>query len=154
MRKGYKFQASQTASVFTLKVTPLESGTGENLAQFTKYSCDLCNKIFPEKGAFYRLDINGQTWVSVPDMKKIILSSSFDPNHIDLLSEDNAMFGKPDQSLEDDAPKIVKETRSHWYRNVYWWNDGKAVGFYFIKREGVVSWPPSFGGRIDARWIP
>ncbi len=36
----------------------------------------------------------------------------------------------------------------YWFRMVNWWNDGKNVGFYFLKvEEGA--WLPSYCGDID-----
>ncbi len=168
-RDGYRFEVAQTASIFTLKVIPAEAAkTGEDQAQRFEFAKQMCRRIFNRKGRMWGLDAQG-TGKPVPvlQLNEKIELFSFDGSNVRQTASDKVVIGRPskmnDESIRPDArPQGVsddganeesRETWKYWFRNVNWWNDGNAVGFYFLKSDGPGSWIPSFVGEIDRNWF-
>lgn len=171
-RNGYSIQVSQTASLFTIKLTPLGSkntNTGIDASQKLEKARQLCLQVFPERGQ--RWDQQGNA-VLVRDLAKNITSYSFRLELTRHLKDDGSVYGRPqtmkeagvkppqndvEASRENDPnnPNWDKTASSYhyWFRMVNWWNDGKSIGFYFLKLEGLGPWVPSYHGNIDKRFF-
>lgn len=148
----FEIQISQTSMVFTLLVIPQEdSSLGTNANDKIDFSRELARMIFNREGTRSTLQLEK---VPVPDLNEKIIESSFSPDLVRTLSVDQSVFGRPIErpqvdeksrydvalneqldSKENDRWFESRFAWNYWFRNVYWWNDGKRVGFYFLKKE-------------------
>lgn len=159
--EGYDIQVSQTASTMVIQVTPVAAGdAGEDTQERISTAREISNAIFAENGSIYRLTIEGEQRIPVPGVRAAILSSSFDSDEIKTLPGDGSVWHVPSRlantvrnDRSDRGLADSDEMRGFWFRNMYWWNDGRSVGFYFVKVEGVVSWVPNFSGQRDTHWF-
>lgn len=168
---GYRIEVSQTSSVFAAKIIPqIPDRLGSDNTQRFQIARQLCRQIFAHEGKMWSQDANGSgIATSVPELNKKILEFSFDEAKINQTQGDNIVFGNPKTmkdegvafpSLPSNRPSIASLTdlRSwvawyYWFRNVNWWNDGQAVGFYFLKIEGLAAWTPLYFDENDKRWF-
>lgn len=171
---NYEVVMSQTASIFLIKLTPLNScGTGVDGAAKLAFARDLVLKVFKETGRRWSTDSTGAgVEVPVPDLAKKITSYSFVPGTARSLEENGVVVGRPktmeeegvqkpatdeDQANERKAnnPNWEKSSLSwrYWFRQIHWWNDGHSVTIYFLKvEEGA--WLPTFGdNNIDKGFL-
>jgi hypothetical protein len=161
----YRIEVSQAASIFAIKISPLGNRTtGTDYAEKIENAKHVCLEIFNETG--YRWSADGEK-VPVKGLKQKIASYSFRQELVKYLQDNRAVWGRPQTEHEagvshtrDDA-----ETRrqmdpnnpdwdyssmsyNYWFRMVNWWNDGKSIGFYFLKVEEG-SWLPSYDANFD-----
>jgi hypothetical protein len=149
---GFHLEASQTFSAMALRITPsCKAGTGNNLAKRVGYARELAKKLFNDKA--YMLALDGQMGPRIPidRVKERIVSFSFLPDKTRQLPRDKVVMGF-EKSIEDngffpafayiedeqskDPVKGTAQATWYWFRNIRWWNDGKSVGFYFLKLNG------------------
>jgi hypothetical protein len=168
-RNGYNIQVSQTASIFAMKLSPVSVGnTGVEKSQKLENVRQLCLQVFTEMGR--RWDHQGNT-VLIKELSKKIVSYSFRPEMSRYLKDDRAVYGRPQtmneagvkqpqndvEALRERDPNNpnwdkTASSYSYWFRMVNWWNDGKSIGFYFLKvEEGA--WIPSYCGDIDKNFF-
>ncbi|MBW7989881.1 MAG: hypothetical protein FVQ84_07685 [Planctomycetes bacterium] len=169
-RNGYNIQVSQTASIFTMKLSPVRNErTGISASQKFEKARQLCLQVFPEKGE--RWDHEGNKVLVNNLSMKITSNYSFRPDLFRHLKGDEAVHGRPQtmkeagvKSPQNDADAIREKDPNnpnwdttassyrYWFRMINWWNDGKSVGFYFLKvEEGA--WIPSYWGNIDKNFF-
>lgn len=166
----YHIEVSQTASIFAMRlVSRGNNGTGRDSTRRLENARQLCLKVFNREGRMWTQDTQGAGRpVVVHGLKESIAEACFDPARVKELPSDKVVVGV-DWSMEDegvasstagDEPSAVgpprpgtPEASHYWFRNVSWWNDGKAIGFYFLKLDGPGSWVPSFVGEIDKNWF-
>jgi len=168
---GYETQVCQTATIFTVRLCRVDGGDlGGDLSGKIEKAKELCSQLFNPTGR--RWTGQGEA-VPVLDLNKKIVSYSFDHDSIQSLPGDSAVWGRPqtmaeagveptrndaeaDQSNDPENQDWDKEPAawSYWFRNVYWWNDGRSAGFYFLKIE-VGPWVPSYESRHspDRHWF-
>mgnify|MGYP001600582603 CR=1 FL=1 len=167
---GYVIQVSQTASVFVMKFTPLEKGnTGADFQEKMKNARLLCARVFAEKG--FRWGPGVAAKVPIKGLSEKIASYSFRPELVRYLKDDEAVCGRPQTMKEagveppqndvealrqrdPNNPNWDKTASSYnyWFRMVNWWNDGKSIGFYFLKVEEG-SWVPSYHANFDKNFF-
>jgi len=161
----YRVEVSQTASIFALKLISLDGrGTGKDERAQFESARQLCLKLFHETGR--RWDNQGNA-LPVRELPSKIASYSFRMELTRYLKEDSAVCGRPvtraeagiqpAENDEEAAPERDGGSQhweesatsfGYWFRMVNWWNDGKSIGFYFLKvEEGA--WIPSYCGDID-----
>ncbi len=148
----YRIEVSQTASIFAIKISPLGNRTtGMDLAEKIENAKRLCLEIFNKTG--YRWSADGDK-VQVKDLNQKIATYSFRTELVKCLENDQSVWGRPQTAHEASVshPKDDAETRrqmdpnnpdwdyssmsyNYWFRMVNWWNDGKSIGFYFLKVE-------------------
>ncbi len=164
-RNGYGIQLTQTASIFAIKLTPLEiKGTGKDPAEKTGAAKQLCLRIFNKEA--YRWSRAGKK-VPVKTLNKKIAAYSFRPELTRELKGDRAVRGRPQsvheagvrqptndqeriQERDPNNPNWVHSwvSYNYWFRKINWWNDGNSVGFFFLKiEEGA--WVPSYNASFD-----
>lgn len=166
----YRVEVSQTASIFSMKLMLQEAGNvGDNSDLRYNIARQLCRQIFKREGRMWSQNARGEgVPVVIPEINEKIMAFSFDVAKTKQLSADKVVVGEA-KSMEDEgidastryqvvpvgvAPnERSPEAWNYWFRNVNWWNDGKAVGFYFLKIEGSSAWVPSFIGEIDKNWF-
>jgi hypothetical protein len=169
-RNGYIIQVSQTASVFAMKLTPLGNrNTGADSREKTQNAKLLCAQVFAKEG--YRWGSGAGTKVQIKGLSEKIASYSFRPELVRHLKDDKAVCGRPQtmneagvkqpqndvEALRERDPNNpnwdkTASSYSYWFRMVNWWNDGKSIGFYFLKvEEGA--WIPSYCGDIDKNFF-
>ena len=166
---NYRVEVSQTASILALKVSPLESQTtGMDHTEKIENAKHVCLGIFNKTG--YRWSADGEK-VPLKNLNKKIETYPFNPELIKYLEDDLAICGRPQtvheagvSSPKDDAeaqrqmdPNNLDWSNSsnsyrYWFRMVNWWNDGKSVGFYFLKVEEG-SWLPSYDAKFDKNFF-
>ena len=165
----YRIEVSQTASIFATKVSPLGNRTtGMNRAEKIENAKRLCLEIFNK--TCYRWSADGDK-VQVKDLNQKIATYSFRPELVRHLKDDKAVCGRPQtineagvkqpqndvealREMDPNNPNWDKtaSSYSYWFRMVNWWNDGKSIGFYFLKvEEGA--WIPSYFGDIDKNFF-
>ncbi len=168
-RNGYDIQISQTASIFCIKLSPLDKkNLGADNPKKINNAKQLCLQIFNTTGRRWSYDDNG--WpikVPIQNLSKKIVSYSFDAEFILYLKDDASVKGRSKNEFEAKVKRPTDKTEckrqtdpdnpdwentayayDYWFRRVNWWNDGKNVGFYFLKvEEGA--WLPSYYGNID-----
>lgn len=165
-----RVEVSQTASLFAMKII---SKRAENLSRDSgsrlESARQLCRHIFNREGHMWSRDAQGmvRTFV-IPDLNEKIVEFSFDPAKSKQLSVDKVVTGMArsmkDEGIASATPReglreggVPNENSPdawpHWFRNINWWNDGQAVGFYFLKVDGLGAWVPSFVGEIDKSWF-
>lgn len=168
-RNGYSIQVSQTASIFTIKLTPVKNvGLGVDKRQKTDKTKKVCLDIFNDVGMRWTLDeIGARTKVEIKGFNKKIASYSFKPELSKHLKDDNSAWGRPKTKLEAKVKRPTDEDEykkqidpnypdwentefayNYWFRKINWFNDGKSMGFYFLKVEDG-SWIPSYGANFD-----
>lgn len=169
-RNEYIIQVSQTASVFAMKLTPLGNrNTGADSREKTQNAKLLCAQVFAKEG--YRWGSGAGTKVQIKGLSEKIASYSFRPELVRHLKDDKAVCGRPQtmneagvkqpqndvEALRESDPNNpnwdkTASSYSYWFRMVNWWNDGKSIGFYFLKvEEGA--WIPSYFGDIDKNFF-
>ncbi len=162
-RNGYNVKVSQTASIISIKFIPLKSQSlGKTTQEKTEYAKLLAKQIFADngirKGIRFSKNIQGETvktpvMVPVQNLKVKIINFSFHPELVRQF--DDGVIGEA-ASIQDegvnlksvDGNEVDYENREdnanwdmtryswgYWWRNVCWWNDGKSVGFFALKRE-------------------
>lgn len=165
------FQVAQTASLFTLKITPaLNPGMGKRGNELIETSRQMCVDVFKRSGK--RRTSQGEI-VPIKDLSKKISSYLFSDGIIFEWSGQGSEFllgrGK---TAEEEGVKYVEDEEkfmdldrpenpdwdksrmawNYWFRMVSWWNDGKSLGFYFPKNEDQD--PLDFSRRnIDHKWF-
>lgn len=171
---GHSIQVSQTASVFAIKLTPIDQKTtGADPARKVENARRLCMRLFTQKGRRWSEDETGAPIeVEVDDLSNKIASWAFRQEHVRRLEVDDSVCGRSGtageagvrESEDDherrrerkaDNPNWESSSPSwnYWFRMVHWWNDGKSIGFYFLKVEEG-SWSPSYGGdNMDRRFF-
>lgn len=168
-QKGYNIQVSQTASIFTIKLSPVDGKpTGVDAAQKIETARQLCLQVFAATGRRWGQDeTGGGIEVPVNNLSTKISAWSFRPELARHLKGDGAVRGRPqraheasvrqprndDERLRERDPNNANWDQSwvsyaYWFRKVNWWNDGRSVGFYFLKvEEGA--WVPSYDAKFD-----
>lgn len=166
----YRVEVSQTASIFTMKLIPQRGANmGRDSGQRFEAARQVCRQIFNREGRMWSQDAQGAGRpVVVPDLNEKIGEFSFDAARMKQLPTDKIVVGKArsmkDEGIDSTTPRegplsvVAPNERSpdawhYWFRNVNWWNDGQAVGFYFLKVDGPGAWAPSFVGEIDKNWF-
>ncbi|MBN1868579.1 hypothetical protein JW916_14955 [Candidatus Sumerlaeota bacterium] len=167
-RDDLHFEVSQTLQTFALKIAPLDDGgTGDDAEGRFEFARDLCLKVFSRETEMRQWDA---TCVPVRDLEKKIAGWSFDRGKMRELPEDKVVTGgtfsmmpagkpdakhlHPDQNEEPPVdPTETFEAYYYWFRNVGWWNDGRYVGFFFPKSEGIGARPVFVGAEIGRRWF-
>lgn len=157
-REGYKIQVSQTRSIFMIKLIPLDNkGTGEGFAARRKFARQLASKAFSNATSVYTWQLDR---LRVSDLRERIAETSFSDMKTRMLRADQVAVGEP-LTLEEfnqNSPSPVKSESgkssfNYWYRNIYWWNDGNSVGFYFNKIDGPDANSMSWASSIDRVWL-
>ncbi len=165
-RNGYSIQVSQTASIFAMKLTPTErKDMGTDFSGKTQNARSLCVQVFAKKG--FRWGVSPGSRVPIDDLSQKIAAYSFQPGLTRDLPNAHAACGRPQTIHEAGATRPQNETEAlrerdpgnqewdktavafrYWFRMISWYNDGKSVGFYFLKvEEGA--WEPSYNPNID-----
>ncbi len=165
----YRVDISQTASIFAIKVSPLGGRiTGAEREEKIENAKHLCLEIFNKTG--YRWSADGEK-VPLKRLDKKIASYSFRPELVKYMPEDRAVWGRP-QTVHEAGVSPPKEdaeihrqmdpnnpdwdnssmSYNYWFRMVNWWNDGKSIGFYFLKVEEG-SWLPSYYANFDKNFF-
>ena len=166
---GYRVEVSQTASIFALRIMSQGPDTaGETVQQRIEVARTLAQQVFNHEGRKWMQDAQGAgRSVIISSLKEKICESSFDAKQVKQLSADKVVIGtaKSKQntgfrsseyrsgSVAIDTPETTSDEWHYWFSNVNWWNDGNAVGFYFLKKDGPGAWIPSFVGNIDKNWF-
>ncbi len=168
---GYHVEISQTRTVFAIKITPIDGGgTGRDKESRFEYAKQLCAKIFSSNGKMDAYDKKSGMGIPtpIPDFKAKIVSFTFNSARTKELALDKAVVGNPRTMADDgiDGSRTLERGEynidnmlntwnawQYWFRQIHWWNDGKAVGFYFIKISGPGGWIPSFEAKIDQDWF-
>ena len=149
----YRVEVSQTASIFTMKLVPQGADNmGRDSGRRFEVARQLCRQVFNREGRMWSQDAQGAgRAVVVPELNEKIGEFSFDAAKMKQLSTDKVVVGKArsmkDEGIDSSAPReglsgvVAPNERSrdawhYWFRNVNWWNDGRAVGFYFLKVDG------------------
>jgi len=166
----YRVEVSQTASIFTIRfISQGPNSLGRDSVQRFEMARHLCRHIFKREGRLWSQDSQGAGQaVVVTELNEKIAGYSFDVAKMKVLSHDKVVIGRA-RSMKDEgldpsgAPEVPsgsvrpnEDSRAgwnYWFRNVNWWNDGRAVGFYFLKVDGPGTWVPSFVGEIDKNWF-
>jgi hypothetical protein len=169
-RNGYHIEVAQTASIFTMKLVPQGAANmGSESESRLEFARQLCRQVFNREGRLWGQDAQGAgRAVAISGLSEKIVEYSFDITKMKQLSADKVVIGvaksMKDEGVDSPAPReepsgVValneksKEAWHYWFRNVNWWNDGQAVGFYFLKVDGPGAWVPSFVGEIDKNWF-
>jgi hypothetical protein len=167
----YTIEVSQLSKVFAIKFTPQHNrDTGRDKQSRYDYAKEVCKNAFCQRGKMVK---------AIPDFKDKLISFTFDPAKMRELPGDKAVVGNP-KSMNDEGVDISsfsskdgflffyqKDGETHiekslfqpvawtyWFRQIHWWNDGKAVGFYFLKLSGPAdAWVPSFSDHVNENWI-
>ncbi len=163
---GYTVEASQTATTFTIRLTPLaHEGTGSSSAEKAERTRDVAQKLFTDRD---RVWVGGRNCVSVKDLKSGISKWSFANERIRELRGNNAVVGIPGdwtdaailanrESLGDSGRLLSNDPalawKQQWFSNIHWWNDGVSIGFCFAKRDGPGPVDISFDSTVDRFWI-
>ncbi|OHB54456.1 MAG: hypothetical protein A2173_10965 [Planctomycetes bacterium RBG_13_44_8b] len=166
---GYKLEVSQTAGIFAIKVSPLDSlTTGLTQEDKIENAKRICLEIFNKIG--YRWSADGEK-VPLKNLNQKIVMYSFRSESINYTKDDQSVWGTPQtiheagvSSPTDDAeirrqmdpnnPDWDNSSKSfdYWFRMVTWWNNGRSIGFYFLKVEGG-AWSPSYDANFDRNFF-
>jgi hypothetical protein len=164
--REYRIEVSQTGSIFALKILAQVSDKfGRESSQRLEAARELCRQCFNTEGRMWSR--TGYPVVVIPELNEKIVNFSFDSAKMKQV--DKVVFGQP-KSMEDEGVKLptlppgggpVELTPDlnspggwwYWFRNVNWWNDGQAVGFYFLKKDGPGPRILSFSRRNDQNWF-
>jgi hypothetical protein len=157
LKDNYIVQVSETASIFTIKITPRDgSEMGTDSVERTAIARQLCLDVFAKEGI--RHTLQGEP-VKIPDLNQKIVSLSFDPMSIKSLDAGASSWGQPKghpryytEIDADPAETVEKKSRDddpanpdwmntdqawkYWFHLVFWANDGKSVAFYLSKQSG------------------
>ncbi len=167
---GYAIQVSQTASIFAMKLTPMKGGnTGTDFFVKMQNARSLCTQVFAETG--FRWGKHAGAKVSIKGLSQKIAAYSFQPQLARDLPDDRSVCGRPQtmheagvkppqndvEALRERDPNNpnwdkTASSYNYWFRMVNWWNDGKSIGFYFLKVEEG-SWLPSFYANFDKNFF-
>lgn len=169
--KGYEIQVSQTATIFTIKLSHLDKrALGGDLNGKINAAKDMCSEVFNRTGK--RWTGQGKEIV-IPELNTKIAAYSFVQDTIVSVPGDMAGWGRPQTMSESgkSSPHSEAESEeandpknpdwedaaiswSYWFRNVSWWNDGHSIGFYFLKIEAG-PWVPSYESHStpDKHWF-
>lgn len=165
--EDWDIQVSQTASIFTIKLIPSNgSGTGTSPEARVRKAQKMCLKIFAKEGR--RWGRQGDI-ISVKNLNKKIAQYIFKSGKQFDFVESIGGRGKTMEEAGVRPPKSTEQTIhqrradnpdwdktahawQYWFRMVAWWNDGEAIGFYFLKKEGG-AWMPNYEGNIDRDWF-
>lgn len=167
---AYHVQVSQTSSVFTMKITPLKGISFEGKKTMRSEAArQLSRQIFNSESKMHSYDAHGSPIpVAINGLNEKIAEFSFDPTKMKQLSTDQVVVGeaksKEDEGISSTPPQDKNsgaaaisvnspEAWYYWFRNVNWWNDGHAIGFYFLKSNGKGSGTPSFVGNAGVNWF-
>lgn len=163
----WHIQVSQTASIFTIKLTPINgSGTGTSSEARAKKAKEMCLNIFAKEGR--RWGTQGDV-ISVENLNEKITRYTFESGKRLDLKGSVWGRGKTMQEHGVRSPKSTEQTLrqrcadnpdwdmnevawQYWFRMVEWWNDGESIGFYFLKKEEG-AWMPNYEGNIDRGWF-
>lgn len=172
-RNGFDIQVSQTRTIITIKLSPIDKKSlGVDKLKKINNAKQLCFQIFNKIGRRKSYDDNGwHVFVPVRNLPKKIVSFSFDPELVLYLDNDASVKGrakhvreakvkrpanKTEQKVQTDPNNIdwgdTSYAYDYWFRNINWWNDGKSVGFYFLKMESG-SWTPSYDANVDKNFF-
>jgi len=171
-RSDYHVEVSQTATILAIKLTPLgDRDTGRDRDGRYDHARRLCLEIFKNEVRMWVTEPGrfGET-VVVPDLKRKIASYSFDVKNVRELPADKVVVGfaktLKDEGIEGGSGRLKEEgvpafaemtgtehAWAYWFRDIHWWNDGKAVGFYILKVEGQGSWMANWGASAGVNWF-
>src|SRR4030042_6840042 len=177
-KNRYIIKVAQTASIITIKFTPIEStNVGETTEQKREFAKALCRQIVNSSGIRYGIrhvvDKKGKLVkrpinVAVKNLAAKICGYFFRaeltrefPDGVIGVAPTPEQEGIPwtprdgndvnARNLEDN-PNWDKSWSSwgYWWRHVCWWNDGKSIGFFMLRKEagaiGINYWD-NFGSR-------
>lgn len=176
MKNGYIIEVSQTASIFTVKLSPMKDSTKEtDPNSMIRKASLLCKKLFNHEG--YRWGWDSQTMrngvkVPIDNLSNKIAYFTFTSGVLWYLKNDGAVHSMPKPmggNVKERMPKNDEEAKlindidnpewfrssyswHYWFRNVNSWHNGIDIGFYFLKIEGG-AWLPNYAGNIDNNWF-
>ena len=164
---GSRFEVSQTRSLFTLKMTPIQSNTDNGKLIDVDQVRTLLADILQSNASI----IGSNGTITFDDVKKAALFYSINTARITHEQGGLEIFGDPrDMSVEDEAFHVgsvrmrkpipaTNETwfgklRSldYWFCQLHWWTDGKCIGVYCFKASGgpIV---PAASYMYDTNWF-
>lgn len=174
-RNDYLVEVTQTASIFSMKLTPLSDAKPEyDPARQFDAAMRMCLVVFAREGRVWEPDDDGNPIaVIVPNLNTKINAVSFSRVKQELPTSSfvvkknrnratvvgSAKKGQGEQFSRSARLRQVSGldgsdgTGSYWFQNVNWWHDGVSCGFYFEKSDGWVSPQPSPGDDADRNWF-
>lgn len=137
---GCEFEATQTGSLFVLKVVETNTSLSKQSApERVEHVRKLCRRIFSQTS--FRYDGNGNC-VVISELTSNIAAWSA-PSDVSPAIEGNAVNHSPSKIPETERDRILPSGKtnwinsrsafSYWFRHIYWWNVGDEVVFYLPK---------------------
>ncbi len=157
---GRTLRVGQTSSLFAFEIEqPSDNtGTGDHEGRIMQAK-EVCTNVFNSVGK--RWTSQGDP-VEIVGLSAMICSNLFDDGivYTEKVLSDGYLLGRGKYAAEahtlemtryDDIRNVLDDANNkwlrsdhawqYWFRNIFWWTDGRRVGFYFLKDEGG----PTFG---------
>lgn len=150
---GFRMEVSQTHSLFAIKLMPQnQQFFGDGIIQKMHAVKDMSIQIFNKNGTFYDSRKGQIEPETLTNLTGLVESWSFVSDQVKTTTE-GMVYRELQPGKERYKPESVEtpwkmtvESHEYWFRNIYWWNNGSQIGFYFPKSKGYGARAVAFAG--------